>query len=195
MPSQGRIGPCKVAMQKDKVAFVGFPEDICRTTLLPQDVGGRSMPRMRASKQKRLKETVPVVGAVGVSLTLAGGASAAGTTGLPADIPFRATAPGPTITLTEEEISDVSLATFYVFDKEVPRLGELGEQYAQRRGGCRAGGGCRGGYRGGCRGCRGCRGCGGRGCRGCGIGCIGGCGGCSCSCCIEWGACRYVCTL
>ena len=78
------------------------------------------MPRTRASKQKRLKETVPVVGAVGVSLTLAGGASAAGTVGLPADIPFRATAPGPTITLTEEEISDVSLATFYVFDREVP---------------------------------------------------------------------------
>ena len=46
--------------------------------------------------------------------------------------------------LSEEEISDVSLGTFYVFDKE--NAGKSGEQYAQR--------GC-----GGCRGCRGCRGC------------------------------------
>jgi hypothetical protein len=51
--------------------------------------------------------------------------------------------------LSEEEISDVSLGTFYVFDKE--NAGKSGEQYAQR--------GC-----GGCRGCRGCRGCGGCGC-------------------------------
>jgi hypothetical protein len=66
------------------------------------------------------------------------------------------TATGPGINLSEEEVTDVSLGTFYVFDKETPKLGE---QYAQR-----GGRGC-----GGCRGCRGGRGCGGGGCRGCGV--------------------------
>ncbi len=112
-----------------------------------------------------------------MSLSLASGASAA--TAMPAaDTPSGNTAP-PQITLSEEEIADVSLGTFYVFDKENAATPRLGEQYA--RGGCRGGGGC-----GGCRGCRGCRGCGGRGC-GCG-GC--GCGGCGCGCCWQWGVCR-----
>ena len=69
------------------------------------------------------------------------------------------------VLLAEEEISDVSLSTFYVFDKESARL--PGVQFA-------AGHGCGG------------HGCGGRGCgaRGCGHGCGGcgrgwrGCGGC-----------------
>ncbi len=73
---------------------------------------------------------------------------------------------GPGMTLNEEEISDVSLGTFYVFDKE--NAGAARGQFAQR--------GC-----GGCRGCRGCR-------RGCGGGGCGGCGGCGC--CLSWGSCR-----
>ena len=63
-------------------------------------------------------------------------------------------APGHAITLGEEEIADVSLATFYVFDKENTGSLRGGVQVAR---GC----GC-----GGCSGCRGCRGC--RACRGCG---------------------------
>src|SRR5207245_5509557 len=123
----------------------------------------------RASKRKYPKEAVPVVGIVGVSLSLAGGASAA--TAVPAaDVPSWDTST-PQITLSEEEVADVSLGTFYVFDKEIagtPR----GEQYAR---------GCR------CGGCRGCRGSG-RGCR-CGGGC--GCCGCGgCGCCLSWGVCR-----
>jgi hypothetical protein len=51
-----------------------------------------------------------------VSLFLAGGASA-GTGGSAAEA-LRDAAPPPEVTLNEEEISDVSLATFYVFDKE-----------------------------------------------------------------------------
>ena len=35
-----------------------------------------------------------------------------------ADMPARNPGPGHQITLSEEEVSDVSLATFYVFDKE-----------------------------------------------------------------------------
>jgi Rieske Fe-S protein len=81
--------------------------------------------KKRASKGRGRKETIPVVGVVGMCLSMAGGASAA--TAVPtADARFRNTAP-PQITLSEEEIADVSLATFYVFDKEntgTPRLGE-----------------------------------------------------------------------
>ena len=129
--------------------------------------------KRQVSKRKHRKEAVPVLGAVGMSL-LAGGASAA--TGGAADvlpIPSQDTTL-PQITLNEEEISDVSLGTFYVFDKETAGTPRLGQQFAR---GCRCGG-C-----GGCRGChRGCR-CG--GCGGCGCG---GCGGCSC--CWIWGYCR-----
>jgi hypothetical protein len=127
----------------------------------------------RASKRKYPKEAVPVLGVVGVSLSLAGGASAA--TAVPAaDIPSWDTSP-PQITLSEEEVADVSLGTFYVFDKENAGTPRLGEKFAR---GC--GRGCGG------RGC-GCRGCG-RGCR-CGGGGCGGCGG-GCGCCLSWGVCR-----
>jgi hypothetical protein len=140
-----------------------------------------------------------------MSLAMAGGASAA-------VAPTTDTVKGPALTpvtmLGEEEISDVSLGTFYVFDKELGGTSHLGQglQLAAgcRGGGCGGGGGCRGAG-GGCRGggcggggCRaggGCRGCGGGGCRGCGCRCAGGCGcgcltvGCSCACCIQWGSC------
>jgi hypothetical protein len=129
------------------------------------------MPRTKqTSKRTRQKEAMPVLGAVGVSLSLASGASAA--TAMPAaETPSPDLTLGQQITLNEEEISDVSLGTFYVFDKENAGTPRLGEQLAR---------GCR------CGGCGGCRGCG-RGCRGCG-GC-GGCGG-GCGCCWSWGVCR-----
>ena len=120
----------------------------------------------QASKRKRKSKAVSVLGAAGL-LSLAGSASAQ-TVGLShaADIPTRNTQPGHQITLSEEEVSDVSLATFYVFDKENAGALRPGVQLV-RGGGCGCGGG-------GCRGCGG--GCGGRGC-GCFAGC-GGCGGC-----------------
>ena len=62
--------------------------------------------------------------------------------------------------LAEEEVSDVSLATFYVFDKD--NAGPFRPSVLLARGGC--GGGCGG---------RGCGGCGGfRGCAGGGCGCV-----------------------
>jgi hypothetical protein len=139
------------------------------------------MPRAKqASNRKAVKKSVPVLGAAGLSL-IAGGASAA--TAAPAAVmPTMDTAPNQEVILGEEEISDVNLATFYVFDKE-SALPEGTVQLA--RGGC-----------GGCRGCGG-RGCGGRGCggRGCGGGCRGcgwgGCGWGGCTCCLSWGACRW----
>jgi hypothetical protein len=123
------------------------------------------MPKTKqAATRRRRKEVAPALGVVGVSLSLASGASAAAVVGPESNVPFNDAVTGPGITLTEEEISDVSLRTFYVFDKENAGTPKLGEQYAR-----------------GCRGCGGCRGC--RGCRGCG-----GCGGCGC--CLSWGSCR-----
>jgi hypothetical protein len=126
--------------------------------------------KKQASKRKVRKEAVPVVGVAVASFSLAGGASAA--TAVPsADTPSRNTAP-PQIMLSEEEILDVSLATFYVFDKENAGTPYIGEKVAQRCGGCRCG----------CRGGRGC------GCR-CGCGSCGGCGCGGCGCCLSWGRC------
>ena len=120
----------------------------------------------QASKRKRRSKAVPVLGAAGLSLSLAGGASAS-TGGIATDISPQNTSPNHEIFLGEEEISDVSLSTFYVFDKENAATPQVGEKVAW---GCRCGG-CR------CGGCR----CGWRGCLGCG-----GCGGC----CWSWGYCR-----
>jgi len=137
----------------------------------------------RASKRKHPKEIVPVVGVVGVSLSLAGGASAA--TAPTTDTPSRTTAP-PQLALSEEEISDVSLATFYVFDRESAIPTSLGTKIAQR---CGRGGGC-----GGCRGCA-------AGAR-CGGGCaVARCGGrcaavarCGCARCGVWRCARCGCS-
>jgi hypothetical protein len=136
-----------------------------------------TMPRVKqASKKKHVTKAVPVMGAAGLTLSMMGGASASA---VPvADLPSPPNLLGShAITLGDEEIADVSLATFYVFDKEGTDAARNGVQVAW---GCRCGG---------CRGC-GCRGCGVRACR-CG------CGGCGavfwggCSCCASWGACRW----
>jgi hypothetical protein len=137
----------------------------------------------KASKRKRRITTLPVLGVAGMSLSLAGGASAATTTG-PLDGHLAVDAlTNPNPLLGEEEISDVSLSTFYVFDKENAGNLKLGVQVA--RGGC--------GRCGGCRGCGRCGGCGGHGCRGCGgcgwVTCVG-CG-CGYGCCLSWGRCRW----
>jgi hypothetical protein len=127
----------------------------------------------QGSKRKRRTKAVRALGIAGVSLTMAGGASAS-TGGATANVPLQNPFPSHEIFLGEEEISDVSLGAFYVFDKENDSRASLGEKLAQR----------------GCRGCR-CGGCG-RGCRcgGCGRGC--GCwGGCGCGCCASWGGCRW----
>jgi hypothetical protein len=136
----------------------------------------------RAAKRKRRRIALPILGAAGMSLAMAGGTSAVPI----ANVPSQDNEPLPVFTLDEEEISDVTLATFYVFDKEGLGTSGLVEKVARRCGGC---GGARA-----CRGCaaRACRGCRGvavvRGCRGCG-GCGGwrACGGCGCGGCgVCW---------
>ena len=135
------------------------------------------MARMKhSSRGKRRSKAVPALGIAGMSLAVAGGASAS-TPGAVADIPFRNASP-PLFTLGDEEITDVSLSTFYVFDKENSAAPRLNEKLAWRCGGCgRCGAGC------------------GRSCGRCGCGCGAVyCGGCGCGgCCISWGKCRWAC--
>ncbi len=95
----------------------------------------------QSSKRKRRTQVVPMLGVAGLSLSLASGASAIG--GAPTDLPTRKTAVSHPTTLCEEEISEVSLATFYIFDKENARTFRSRARLA-------AGGGC------GCAGCAGC---------------------------------------
>src|SRR5262249_38340184 len=128
-------------------------------------------------KRKRPRTALPVWGAAGVSLAMTGGASAA--VAPTVDGPSQHSTLSPAIFLAEEEIADVSLATFYVYDQGSPYLGE---RLQLARGGCGGCGGCRGcGGGGGCaaRGCAGIGGCAARGCaiRGCGVGLgVRGCG-------------------
>jgi hypothetical protein len=71
----------------------------------------------RASKRKRRSKAIPALGAAGLSLTLASEASLAATA--PAlDTMTRKAGVSHEIILREEEIFDVTLASFYVFDKE-----------------------------------------------------------------------------
>ena len=126
------------------------------------------MPRVKqASKQKRTTKAaaVKVLGA-GLGLSLVGSASASTmpTAGIPQS---DNTSPNQRFVLGEEEMADVSLATFYLFDKENAGSDVQLAAVVVRRG---------------CGGCRGCRGC--RAVRGCG-----GCGGCG-GCCARWGRCR-----
>ena len=85
----------------------------------------------KRSKRKRSRAALPLLGAAGVSLTMAGGASA----NAPAvEVPPQDS--GPRILLAEEEIFDVSLATFYVFDKEAeirPRRAACSRTWRLRR--------------------------------------------------------------
>ena len=88
------------------------------------------------------------LGAAGVSLAMTGAASAtAPTTNVPSQDN------GRRLLLGEEEFSDVSLATFHVFDRENPPLSQ-GIKVA-RGGGCGCGHGGGGGcaHAGGCAGC------------------------------------------
>jgi len=125
----------------------------------------------QASKRKRVTKAaaVPALGAAGLGLSLAGSASAST---LPtADVSESLnTVANQRFVLGEEEIADVSLATFHLFDKESGKSGVQQMAWVGRCGGC------------GCRGCRACR------AWGCGCRC-GGCGGCG-SCCASWGICR-----
>src|SRR5215472_8074555 len=85
------------------------------------------MSRVKQASQR--SKAIPILGAAGLSLT--SGVSVA--TGSTPDAPARNAAASQEITLREDEISDVSLATFHVFDKE----SQTGKRLA-----CGCGGAC-----------------------------------------------------
>src|SRR6185436_5148342 len=78
------------------------------------------------SKRKRGSKVVPVLRAAGLSLSLAGAASA--TDAQVTDALTHKAVVSHEITLGEEEIADVSLTTFYVFDKENARPSRRSER-------------------------------------------------------------------
>jgi hypothetical protein len=147
------------------------------------------MPQAKqTSKQKRRSKALPVLGAAGLSLSLAGTASAV-PAGPAVNLRASGEGDGNQLILHEEEVADVSLATFYVFDKEGDETSSLVQLVGHGCHGCHGCGGhgchgCGGCHHGcGCHGCGGCHhGCGGCGCVSIGIGCggwwWGGCGGC-----------------
>jgi hypothetical protein len=79
------------------------------------------------SKRKRRSKAVPVLGAAGLSLALASEASLASTSP-PLDTMMRNAAVSHEITLCDEEVCDVSLATFHVFDREGAKPFAAGER-------------------------------------------------------------------
>jgi hypothetical protein len=102
------------------------------------------------SKRKARTKAVTVLGVAG-ALSLAGGASGVAV-GPPGDTLTANTA----VTLYEEEISDVSLSTFYAFDHESAGARRLGLQLTQRTRGGRprqGSGGCADDCAGGCPTC------------------------------------------
>jgi hypothetical protein len=109
----------------------------------------RRSSRRKSRKAALSKKAALALGAAGVSLAMTGAASAtAPATNVPSQDNARR------LILTEEEISDVSLATFQVFDRENPQPGQ-GIKVARGGGGCGCGhggggGGCAHGGGGGC---------------------------------------------
>ena len=89
---------------------------------------------MSHRKQPSKRKLAPALGAAGLSLSLAGGVSAAAPT---ADIQTQNTEVSQEITLYEEEISDVGLGTFSAFEKEKVETFRRGLKFAA--GGCGCG--------------------------------------------------------
>jgi hypothetical protein len=96
----------------------------------------------QAPKRKRARKAAPVLGIASLSLSLVAGASAA-IGRVPSDV-TRSRA--QEVTLSDEEISEVSLTTFYVVDAE--NAGGTRPRTRLALGAC-----------GGCAGCGGCGGC------------------------------------
>lgn len=147
------------------------------------------MKKAAKSEKKRRGKIIPVVGVGLMTLT---STACASMRAADANTEVRST----NVLMAEEEVSDVSLATFHVFDKEGPVRLAAGHGCGGGGRGCGhgGGGGCAHGGGGGCAHGGGCHvgacghgGCGHGGCRGCrcagGCGCGGGCGG---GCCLVW---------
>ena len=107
VPMSAEIGP------KVGVRFCRLSGYVRRT------LEGLPVARYAISKSQPLKKAVPALGAAaGLSLSLASGASASPT---PHNLPAPGAGASHEILLAEEEISDVSSATFMSSTKKVPQ--------------------------------------------------------------------------
>lgn len=97
------------------------------------------------ARRRRRRRALPALGAAGLSLSLASAASATAIGERTADMLTQSVGVSQELNLADEEISDVSLATFYVSDDEGTATSRRGGRFAM---------GC-----GGCAGCAGCSGC------------------------------------
>src|SRR6202008_4815952 len=85
-----------------------------------------AMSKRSSKKSKRRSKVLPALGFAGVSLSMASGACAS-TSEATANTPPTSQSQNHEIFLGDEEIFDVSLSTFYTFDKEnsgVPSLAQ-----------------------------------------------------------------------
>src|SRR5689334_20075899 len=109
----GFANRCVTSYRSVRVSQAGIESNL-------SDTEDASMPRVKtASKQKRTTKAaaVKVLGAAGLGLSLVGSASAS--TMPTADIPQSDNiSPNQRLVLGEEEMADVSLATFHLFDRE-----------------------------------------------------------------------------
>jgi hypothetical protein len=85
-------------------------------------IGSTAMSQAKVALHKHRRKGLPVLGAAGLSLWLSGGAAAS--TGVTTtDIPTFSVAVDQEQTLREEEITDITLSTFHILDRErTPRL-------------------------------------------------------------------------
>jgi len=95
------------------------------------------MTKTRRSSIRKRRKSASALGAAGVSLAMTGAASATAPTTTTNE---QSQENARRFILFEEEISDVSLATFHVFDRENPPLSQ--DIRVARGGGCGCGGGC-----------------------------------------------------
>src|SRR5271169_6084142 len=100
-----------------------------------------AMSKRSSIKSKRRSKALPALGLAGVSFSLASGACAS-TSEATANTLSTSQSQTHELLLGEEEIFDVSLATFYIYDKENAGPSGLPQNLKLARGGC---GGCGGG--------------------------------------------------
>ena len=93
------------------------------------------MSKRSSIKSKRRSKALPALGLAGVSFSLASGACAS-TSEAAANTPSTSQSQSHELFLGEEEIFDVSLGTFYIYDKENAGPYALSQNLKLARGGC-----------------------------------------------------------
>src|SRR5580700_10440172 len=96
-----------------------FESNLCSNSEVESADAEAPMTQARRSSKRKRGNAALALGAAGVSLAMTGAASASAP---PTTVPSQDNT--RQFILAEEEISDVSLATFHIFDRENPSLGQ-----------------------------------------------------------------------